>query len=271
MYRYWACRQVPFLLALLAACGDDKSPKVTADDSAASTDDSGADVDRGVDGDDPAEDRTSDDAAGPDEPDPGQSGSDEGDANVSIEPKPSEADAGSQAGGGQLCEPGSDAPSHDLGETCHDFDFDAVSPLITPKVVDQPWPELQGGTVVPGTYDLVGEERFVPADASEQDVLNCTQYLGVYRERLVITDSDWLRLTRVDNTVGRQSFRYQAAAGEISRTEVCPEPDPCLPPYASVKYEASSAGLEYIEELHNADVPGSPAVCQFLYRYTRKR
>jgi hypothetical protein len=241
-------------LGVLAACGDDGARQLSdaSDPSqeapSSEEEEAGSEAgDRGPgDGSEPGDDA----AAAEDEDAGGSSGS--------------ETDAGAQDARAAAVE----APEVDLGSDCHDFDFDGPQNLIVPRMMNVHWPAPSGGSIVPGTYDLVSEERFVAADASEAQADVCDDYEGAYWERLVLTDSEWSRLNRnEDHTVGRQIFRYSVADGKVERTQTCPKPAANLPAHEPRSYSAAGNQLLLFDDLHE---DGKPPYCEYLFTYVRK-
>jgi hypothetical protein len=154
---------------------------------------------------------------------------------------------------------------HNLGSDCHHFDFDGPQSVIVRQMVSAHWPAPVGGSIVPGTYDLVSEQRLVAADATPEQADACDDYDGAYWERIVLTADEWSRLNRnEDHTVGRQIFQYSARDGRLERTQTCPDPEP----YEPRSYSASATQLLLFDELHE---DGEPPYCEYLFTYVRKQ
>ena len=247
-------RAVVFLS--MAACGEDSPTQATTEPRDASEESlEGAEV--GAESD--AASQWSE-PEGDSSPDPS-----DGDASGSQD---RENDAGADAGAAEL-EDDAGADSNAVvvvdrsGWNCHERD--ANGPLVVSKVVRAPWSSPVGGQVAKGTYHLVAEEHFVPADATALEAQDCEAFGGAYRETLTVTDREWSRVAQYEGTTGRETFSFALKDKELSLTRLCPT---AAEGYRR-GYSARDAELRVFDSLRRDNRASGSVVCEYLYLYQR--
>jgi hypothetical protein len=287
------------LLALLAvACGDgggsggdSDSDSETTEDSAEAGEDEDAEEHGGHDRRDASaqsEDAASDEDAATRTRDAGTGSSAMDAASGSADASVTGGDSSQTAADGGACAeppvvvgPVSDAHAEDVppdaalgqdpGVHCHSFDFDPGLKLVKAQLVSKLGAPPAGGTVMPGTYDLEAEYRYVTEHASAQDRINCESYDGAYWERLVITGSSWQVLNRYDDhVVGRLSYTFQTSGTRLMRSQTCPALAPGMFDKGSVPFTATPGELHVFDAVVDPSQPCSPSVCEYEYISTRK-
>lgn len=145
------------------------------------------------------------------------------------------------------------------GRECHEGV--ASGALLSFSLVTDAWAPAAGGTIAPGTYELIAEERRVGPGASESDVASCMQYDGPYRENLVVNKDQYLRVTEaVSGAFAREVFNYTAQDTVLTRSQLCPSEIDFQP--APLSFTASERELW----LFDTTFPS----CQYLFKYRKK-
>lgn len=154
------------------------------------------------------------------------------------------------------------------GVNCHADD--ANGPLVAPRFINttSAWPTMRGGSIVPGTYHLVLEERAARAEATEDERSGCAAYAEGYRESLTVTGGVWSRVTQAPGREGRQvlSLRVDTDKSELHLTAICPV---ALPASQPSRFLATSEKFVKFDVITRDFAAEGVPVCEIMYEYQR--